>query len=103
MTRSTAEMAKVTPQALMHCKSHGASMRSVGSPAKAAVIGSSSKEPRSLPAGTEPDHAFSSSLTVGELRETSWTRPLTTMTVAGPAPASRRPTNSALRQSFGRC
>jgi hypothetical protein len=39
MTRSTAETAKVTPQALMHCRSQGASSRSWLSPRNAAVIG----------------------------------------------------------------
>jgi hypothetical protein len=78
-------------------------MRSVGSPANAGVIGNSSMEPRSSPAGTTPDHEFNSSVTVGVQCETSRTRPLTTMTGMGPAPASKRPSSSASRQSFGRC
>ena len=80
MTRSTAETAKVTPHALMHCRSNGASSRIAGDASKAAVIGKLSSGPSSSPGGIVPDHALSSSATVGALRDTSRTRPFATTT-----------------------
>ena len=101
ITRSMADTANVTPQALTHCRSVGASSFTFPLPSQALVRPRSSMSPRSRPSGT-PFQSSSSADTVGAAFETSNTRPSFTTTGVGPSPRSMRPTRMASRQSVGR-
>ena len=110
ITRSSRLTAKVTPAALIACRSHGASRRmplAPASPRSAASI-SARTSPRSSPSA--PPAMASRSLrsnrsaTVGAWRVMSTRRPPRTATTAGPSLApvrQTRPTSSARSRSSG--
>src|SRR5690606_7775981 len=101
-TLSMAEVAKVTPQALMHCRSKGDNRRSEEPSKNAGLTASSARCPRSSPSGTQPSHEDRRCDIVGQLLLTSRTRPSQTQIIEGPADVWRRPARVASCQSAGR-
>src|SRR4051794_7717978 len=95
MTRSIAEMAKVTPAALTACRSTGARMRPVGRR-------SSSSMPNRRSPGTLAGSGRSiRSAIVGAERDTSSIAPPRITTGVGPSSRSSRPARTALLMSAG--
>ena len=99
-----AEIANVTPLALMHCRSNGDSRRTSFAPANSRVKPKDSSGPRSVPVGNRAVPAVQQ-LRHGRARvATRRARGLRRRRRAsGPSRVRIRPTSTASRQSEGRC